>query len=103
MGVFHTANAEAKKMKTSHALHSLKTIMAAHHLQAIGEAVRSMGIDPRPKQVSSLFQGANDGPAKTAAKLTGQQSTSRVLTSQRLLLRFSKPQLGELAHLSVFY
>ncbi|KAF7713588.1 Catalase [Penicillium ucsense] len=51
--------------------------MAAHPLQAIGQAVGSMGIDPRPEQLSSLFQGANDGPAKTAAKLTGVQGPGK--------------------------
>lgn len=48
-------------------------IMAAHPLQALGEAVGSVGIDPRANQLSSLFQGANDGPARTAAKITGVQ------------------------------
>jgi catalase len=47
--------------------------MAAHPLQALGEAVGSVGIDPRANQLSSLFQGANDGPARTAAKITGVQ------------------------------
>ncbi|KAJ5548442.1 hypothetical protein N7513_005676 [Penicillium frequentans] len=51
--------------------------MAAHPLQAIGEAVGSVGIDPRAKQLSSLFQGANDGPARTAAKLTGVQELGK--------------------------
>ncbi|KAJ5491027.1 hypothetical protein N7539_002594 [Penicillium diatomitis] len=51
--------------------------MAAHPLQAIGQAVGSMGIDPRPEQLSSLFQGANDGPAKTAARLTGVQGPGK--------------------------
>ncbi|KAG2414122.1 hypothetical protein HFD88_003313 [Aspergillus terreus] len=45
--------------------------MATHPLQAIGQAVGAAGGDPRPVQLSSLFQGANDGPAKTAALLTG--------------------------------
>ncbi|GLA62754.1 hypothetical protein AtubIFM54640_003884 [Aspergillus tubingensis] len=47
--------------------------MAAHPLQALGEAVGAAGADPRIKQLNSLFQGANDGPARTAAKLTGVQ------------------------------
>lgn len=47
--------------------------MSTHPLQAIGQAVGATGGDPRPLQLSSLFQGANDGPAKTAAKLTGVQ------------------------------
>lgn len=51
--------------------------MVAHPLQAIGEAVGSMGIDPRPTQLSSLFQVANDCPAKTAAKLTGVQGPGK--------------------------
>lgn len=45
--------------------------MATHPLQTIGQAVGATGGDPPPVQLSSLFQGANDGPAKTAAKLTG--------------------------------
>ena len=48
-------------------------MMAAHPLQALGEAVGAAGADPRIKQLNSLFQGANDGPARTAAKLTGVQ------------------------------
>ncbi|KAF7590032.1 hypothetical protein BBP40_003421 [Aspergillus hancockii] len=48
--------------------------MASHPLQALGEAVGAAGADPRLKQLNSLFQGANDGPAKTAAKLTGVQA-----------------------------
>lgn len=51
--------------------------MASHPLQAIGEAVGAVGADPRPMQLSSLFQGANDGPAKTAAKLTGVQAAGK--------------------------
>jgi len=47
--------------------------MAAHPLQAIGQAIGQTGIDPRVVQQSSLFQGANNGPAKTAAQLTGVQ------------------------------
>ncbi|KAJ5818019.1 hypothetical protein N7474_003610 [Penicillium riverlandense] len=47
--------------------------MSPHPLQALGEAAGSIGIDPRATQLSSLFQGANDGPARTAAKLTGVQ------------------------------
>jgi catalase len=45
--------------------------MAQHPVQAAAKAVGSMGGDPRVMQRSSLFQGANDGPAVTAAKLTG--------------------------------
>lgn len=51
--------------------------MATHPLQAIGQAVGATGGDPRPVQLSSLFQGANDGPAKTAAKLTGVQGPGK--------------------------
>jgi len=51
--------------------------MATHPLQAIGKAVGSVGIDPRAKQLSSLFQGANDGPTRTAAKLTGVQEVAK--------------------------
>ncbi|KAJ9605073.1 hypothetical protein H2200_010463 [Cladophialophora chaetospira] len=45
--------------------------MAAHPVQAIGKAVGAMGGDPRALQRSTLFQGANEGPAAVAAKLTG--------------------------------
>lgn len=48
-------------------------MMASHPLQALGEAVGAAGADPRIKQLNSLFQGANDGPARTAAKITGVQ------------------------------
>ena len=48
--------------------------MAAHPLQAIRHAVGAAGGHPRPMQLSSLFQGANDGPANTAAKITGVQT-----------------------------
>ncbi|CAG8908483.1 unnamed protein product [Penicillium egyptiacum] len=51
--------------------------MATHPLQAIGEAVGAAGADPRVLQRSSLFQGANDGPAKTAAKITGVQRIAK--------------------------
>ncbi|KAL4905442.1 hypothetical protein BDW74DRAFT_185008 [Aspergillus multicolor] len=51
--------------------------MATHPLQAIGQAVGAVGGDPRPVQLSSTFQGANDGPAKTAAKLTGVQGPGK--------------------------
>ncbi|PYH33878.1 catalase [Aspergillus neoniger CBS 115656] len=52
-------------------------MMAAHPLQALGEAVGAAGADPRIKQLNSLFQGANDGPARTAAKLTGVQQAGK--------------------------
>ncbi|KAL2796187.1 catalase [Aspergillus keveii] len=48
-----------------------------HPLQAIGQAVGAAGGDPRPMQLASLFQGANDGPAKVAAKLTGVQGPGK--------------------------
>ncbi|EYE96336.1 catalase [Aspergillus ruber CBS 135680] len=51
--------------------------MATHPLQAISQAVGTTGGDPRPVQLSSLFQGANDGPAKAAAKLTGVQGPGK--------------------------
>jgi catalase len=51
--------------------------MAHHPLQAIGQAVGAAGGDPRPVQLSSTFQGANDGPAKVAAKLTGVQGPGK--------------------------
>jgi len=45
--------------------------MATHPIQAAGKVFGAMGGDPRALQRSSLFQGANDGPAAVAAKLTG--------------------------------
>ncbi|KAJ5849275.1 hypothetical protein N7534_007964 [Penicillium rubens] len=51
--------------------------MAAHPIQALGEAVGSVGVDPRAYQLSSLFQGANDVPARTAAKITGVQGPGK--------------------------
>lgn len=51
--------------------------MATHPLQALGEAIGGVGGDPRALQLSSLFQGANDGPARTAAKLTGVQEPGK--------------------------
>ncbi|CAG8150924.1 unnamed protein product [Penicillium nalgiovense] len=51
--------------------------MATHPLQAIGEAIGAAGADPRVVQRSTLFQGANDGPAKTAAKITGVQGIAK--------------------------
>ncbi|KAF7139770.1 hypothetical protein CNMCM5793_008135 [Aspergillus hiratsukae] len=51
--------------------------MASHPLQAIGEAIGAAGADPRPVQLSSLFQGANDGPARTASKITGVQGAGK--------------------------
>lgn len=45
--------------------------MAMHPIQAAGQAVGAAGGDPRPMQLSSLFQSANEGPAKIAAKITG--------------------------------
>lgn len=48
-----------------------------HPLQSIGQAVGAAGGDPRPVQLSSTFQGANDGPARTAAKLTGVQGPGK--------------------------
>lgn len=50
--------------------------MTTHPLQAIGEAIGGVG-DPRALQLSSLFQEANDGPARTAAKLTGVQGPGK--------------------------
>ncbi|CAG8184445.1 unnamed protein product [Penicillium nalgiovense] len=51
--------------------------MAAHPIQALGEAVGSVGVDPRAYQLSSLLQGANDGPARTAAQITGVQGPGK--------------------------
>ncbi len=44
-----------------------------HPMQAVAGAVGAAGADPRPVQLSSLFQGANEGPAKVASKITGVQ------------------------------
>ncbi|KAL9128805.1 MAG: hypothetical protein Q9217_002586 [Psora testacea] len=41
-----------------------------HPLQAVASAIGSGGGDPRTNR-TSLFQGANEGPAEVAAKLTG--------------------------------
>ncbi|OJD24406.1 hypothetical protein ACJ73_04233 [Blastomyces percursus] len=46
-------------------------------LQAIDTAVGAAGADPRVHQLTSLFQGSNDGPAKVAAKLTGLQQVGK--------------------------
>lgn len=42
----------------------------AHPIQAAAEAVGNFGADPRLLQRSTLFQGANEGPATVAAKIT---------------------------------
>lgn len=42
-----------------------------HPLQSVSSAIGASGLDPRPLQNASLFQGANEGPAKVAAKITG--------------------------------
>lgn len=48
--------------------------LMAHPIQAAAEAVGAVGGDPRVAQRSTLFQGANDGPATVAAKITGMVS-----------------------------
>jgi len=45
-----------------------------HPLQAIQSAIGTAGGDPRPLQRTSLFNNANDGPAKIIAKVSGVQS-----------------------------
>ncbi|EHL00323.1 Heme-dependent catalase-like protein [Glarea lozoyensis ATCC 20868] len=45
-----------------------------HPLQAIQQTIGAAGGDPRPMQRASLFQNANDGPAKIIAKVSGVQS-----------------------------
>lgn len=45
-----------------------------HPLQSLQEAVGDAGVDPRPVQRASLFNNANDGPAKIIAKVSGVQS-----------------------------
>lgn len=42
-----------------------------HPLQAVQAAIGGAGMDPRPLQNASLFQGANEGPAKIIAKVSG--------------------------------
>lgn len=44
-----------------------------HPLQSASSAMGSAGLDPRPMQNASLFQGANEGPAKVASKITGMK------------------------------
>ncbi|EEP79991.1 hypothetical protein UREG_04833 [Uncinocarpus reesii 1704] len=44
-----------------------------HPVQAVSSAIGAAGFDPRAQQLTSLFQGANDGPAKVAARITGLQ------------------------------
>lgn len=41
-----------------------------HPLQATASAIGAAGGDPRPNR-SSLFMGANEGPADIAAKISG--------------------------------
>ena len=48
-----------------------------HPLQAAQDVAGNLGMDPRPIQKSSFFQGANDGPAETAAKITGVQAAGK--------------------------
>ena len=43
----------------------------AHPLQAVAGAIGNAGADPRPLQKASFFQGANNGPAETAAVISG--------------------------------
>jgi hypothetical protein len=45
-----------------------------HPLQAIQSTIGAAGGDPRPLQRASLFNNANDGPAKIIAKVSGVQS-----------------------------
>ncbi|OOF94085.1 hypothetical protein ASPCADRAFT_516443 [Aspergillus carbonarius ITEM 5010] len=51
--------------------------MATDPLGILGQAVGAAGLDPRPTQLTSLFQGANDGPARTAAKISGVQGPGK--------------------------
>jgi catalase len=44
-----------------------------HPLQAIQSTIGAAGGDPRPLQRASLFNNANDGPAKIIAKVSGVQ------------------------------
>lgn len=45
-----------------------------HPLQSLQETMGDAGVDPRPLQRASLFNNANDGPAKIIAKVSGVQS-----------------------------
>jgi hypothetical protein len=47
------------------------TFKMAHPIQAVQEMAGAAGVDPRPLQRSTLFQGANDGPATVAAQISG--------------------------------
>ena len=51
-----------------------------HPVQAIQSTIGAAGGDPRPLQRASLFNNANDGPAKIIAKVSGVQS---ILHKQR--------------------
>lgn len=42
-----------------------------HPLQATAHAIGAAGGDPRLAQKMSHFQGANEGPAEVAAKISG--------------------------------
>lgn len=42
-----------------------------HPMQAVAAVAGSVGMDPRPLQKSSFFQGANNGPAEVAAMISG--------------------------------
>jgi len=42
-----------------------------HPLQAIQAGIGAAGADPRPLQLSSHFNSANEGPAKIIAKVSG--------------------------------
>lgn len=43
----------------------------AYPVQAVQDIAGAAGVDPRPIQRATLFQGANEGPATTAAKISG--------------------------------
>jgi hypothetical protein len=49
----------------------------SHPIQAVQEAAGAIGADPRLLQRATVFQGLNEGPAATAAKITGVTSASK--------------------------
>ena len=55
-------------------IQAMDTMANVHPLQAIQSTIGAAGGDPRPLQRASLFNNANDGPARIIAKVSGVQS-----------------------------
>lgn len=49
----------------------MDSMASVHPLQAIQSGIGAAGADPRPLQLSSLFNSANEGPAKIISKVSG--------------------------------